>query len=395
MRIALVSQEYPPETARGGLGTQTYAKAHGLAGLGHDVWVISHGEDQQRHEYRDGAVGVIRISGFDDRRPMHTVEAWWLTHSMAVAAALVDLHARLHLDIVDFADYGAEGFAWLLNRPAAKRVPAVIQLHGSLAMLAHAIGWPEIDSEFYRTGTCMEGTCMRLADAIFSSSAVSADWCARAQGISRDAIDIIHTGVDTSHFSPRDVSKDPRPTIVFVGRLVESKGVSLLVEAAARLTARIPGLCLRLIGRGEPDVIDSLKTLARSSSNADLLEFVGHVGREDLPDYLSPSHVFAAPSVYEGGPGFVYLEAMACGLPVVACSGSGADEVITHGRNGLLVPPRDLGALVSALDSLLSDDVRRTAMGAEGRRFVVDQADTDQCIRRLEAFYQSVTARNT
>src|SRR5688572_15723642 len=115
MRIALVSQEYPPETARGGVGTQTYAKAQGLARLGHEIWVISHSGDQQRHEYRDGPVDVIRISGFDARVPMHTTEAWWLTYSAAVAAELVALDRRMPLDLIDFPEFAAEGFAWLIN----------------------------------------------------------------------------------------------------------------------------------------------------------------------------------------------------------------------------------------------------------------------------------------
>jgi glycosyltransferase involved in cell wall biosynthesis len=395
MRIALVSQEYPPETARGGVGTQTYAKAHGLAGLGHEVWVISHSADQRRHEYGDGPVRVIRISGFDSRMPMHTLEAWWLAYSSAVAAALWELHKRSPIDLVDFPDYGAEGFTWLLNRPASERVPAVVQLHGPLAMLAQTIGWPETDSEFYRTGTFMEGACLRLADAVYSSSACSAQWCARTYGIPREGVDIIHTGVDTNHFSPRDVAKHSKPTIVFVGRIAESKGVGALVDAAVTLSSGIPGLRLRLIGRGEPDVIDSLTARAAAAGRDDLLELVGFVGREELPDHLSRAHVFAAPSTYEGGPGFVYLEAMACGLPVVACSGSGATEVVVSGQNGILVPPGNLNALVSALERLLGDEVQRTAMGARARRYSVEHADTGKCLRRLESFYLSVAARQT
>ena len=66
MRIALVSQEFPPETGSGGIGTQAFQKAHWLAGRGHDVHVISHSLDGERHEYQQGMVHVIRIPGFDD-----------------------------------------------------------------------------------------------------------------------------------------------------------------------------------------------------------------------------------------------------------------------------------------------------------------------------------------
>ena len=392
MRIALVSQEYPPETARGGIGTQTHAKAHALAEFGHEVFVLSHSADATRREYRDGAVNVIRIPGGDPGRLVNTLEAWWLMYSSAVAVALEGLHQQFPLDLVDCPEYGGEGFAWLVNRPQADRVPTVIQLHGPLVMLAETIAWPETDSELYRIGTFMEGTCLRLADGVFSSSACSAEWCARKYGLRRQGIDVIHTGIDLEHFSPRSVPKDERPTIVFVGRVAGSKGVAVLVEAALRLVATIPELRLRLIGRGEPDFCARIVARAASSGHPDLVELVGFVSQNDLPVHLSRAHVFAAPSLYEGGPGFVYLEAMACGLPVIACSGSGAAEVVVAGENGLLVPPDDAHALAQALDRLLGDAALRERMSARARQFVVDHADTRECLRRIEAFYRSVVA---
>src|SRR5207249_9593220 len=221
--------------------------------------------------------------------------------------------------------------------------------------------------ELYRTGTFMEGTCLRLADAVFSSSACSADWCARTYGIRRDAIEVIHTGIDTAHFSPRNVPKEERPTVVFAGRISRSKGVATLVEAVLRLAPNVPGLQLRLIGRADREFHDWISQRTLSSGIPGLVDMIGYVPREDLPDHLSRAHVFAAPSMYEGGPGFVYLEAMACGLPVIACSGSGVEEVVTPGENGLLVAPGDISALVSALRTLLCNPELRQSMGARAQ----------------------------
>src|SRR6266478_3706874 len=116
MRVALVSREYPPETARGGIGSQTYVKAHGLAALGHEVCVISSSPDRVRREYRDGDVSVTRIEGPYGRMPLHTVPAEWLTYSVEVAAEVASLHGRRPLDIVDFPEWGGEGYVHLLNR---------------------------------------------------------------------------------------------------------------------------------------------------------------------------------------------------------------------------------------------------------------------------------------
>src|SRR5438067_11289061 len=102
MRLALVSQEYPPETAYGGIGTQNYAKAHGLAALGHDVHVIAHSTDDQTHELNDAGVHVLRIPGADGDLSLATDEARWMTYSARVATAIARLHARYPLDLVEF-----------------------------------------------------------------------------------------------------------------------------------------------------------------------------------------------------------------------------------------------------------------------------------------------------
>src|ERR1043165_2656059 len=102
MKIALVSQEYPPETAKGGIGTQTYVKAHGLAALGHTVFVISRSTDYERHEKTEGNVTLIRIPGMDASLPQMTDILHWITHSVVVAAELENLHERVALDIIDF-----------------------------------------------------------------------------------------------------------------------------------------------------------------------------------------------------------------------------------------------------------------------------------------------------
>ena len=387
MRIALVSQEYPPETAKGGLGSQTFLKAHGLAALGHDVHVISRSPDGNGSTRNDDRVHVTRVPGFESRMQLFTEAADWLTYSAEVAAAVAALHARSPLDLVDFPEWGAEGYVHLLNRTEWNRIPTVIHLHGPLVMFAHAMGWPEIDSEFYRTATAMEGACVRLADAVFSSSQCSADWCAKHYGRNRAEIPVLHTGVDTELFSPRAVLKAKRPTIVFAGKLARNKGVHLLVEAAVRLSQEFPGLQLRLLGRGEPHILGELKSIVQSAHAPDLLDLPGFVARAELPEQFSRAHIFTAPSKYEGGPGFVYLEAMACGLPVIACAGSGAAEVITPEQTGLLTPAEDIGALTGLLRRLLGDEKLRADMGERARRYVLEHADSQACLKRIESFY--------
>lgn len=393
MNICLVSAEYPPQTAHGGIASQTYLKAHGLSALGHRVQVISRSPDAMVHAYNDGPVQVMRIPGMDYRFPIYTQTVDWLTYSAQVAAALSDLHQRKPFDLVDFPEWSCEGYVHLLNRSEWENLPAVIHLHGPLVMFAHAIGWPEFDSEFYRMGKEMEGACLRMADQVFSSSRCSAEWCAKYYGVAADQIPVLHMGIDQRVFYPRPVEQDKRPTIVFIGKLSDHKGASMLVEAAARLAAAIPGIKLKMIGACKPEQKERLIRLAAAANALDMLEFTGFVNHADLPDHMSRAHVFAAPSAYEGGPGFVYLEAMACGLPVIGCTGSGSSEVIEPGVTGLLVPPHDRDALAEALRSLLVDPERARSMGQAGVAYVGEHADSQKCAKRLEVFYASVVQR--
>jgi len=394
MRIALVSQEYPPETAHGGVGTQTYLRAHGLASLGHEMFVISHSVDEKRHEYADDSVQVIRISGLDRYLPIHTEPVRWLTYSAAVAVEVAQLHARKPLDLVVFPEWGGEGYVHLLNQTEWNRIPTVVHIHGPIIMFAHTMDWPEFDSELYRTGSMMEATCLRLANAVSSSSNCSTDWCIKHYGLERESIPTLHTGVDTSLFFPREVPKANRPTIIFVGNIARNKGADLLLDAAIVLAREFDGLQLRLLGRGEEPLIKELHERAKSSGFADLLQMAGYVARQKLPIHLSQAHAFAGPSTYEGGPGNVYLEAMACGLPVIACSGSGVSELLVDGENGFLVPPNDLDALVIRLRELLSDSEKRETMGARARQKIVNEANSNLCLKRLEDFYTEVVDKS-
>lgn len=390
MRICLVSQEYPPDTSSGGIGAQTYLKAHGLAARGHDIWVVSANRSDVRRECWDGPVRVIRIPGFYSRMRLNTEPVRWLTYSSEVAAAVSQLHSRSHLDLVDFPEYGGEGYIYLLNRTEWDHVPAVVHLHGPLVMFAQTMGWPEPDSEFYRVGAAMESACFRLADAVYSSSQCSTEWCTRYYGARRGPISTIHTGIDLSLFKADDAPKGVGPTIAFAGRIDSNKGIDTLVEAACALAEDFPDLRLLIIGSGDPGFIDSLRGRARESGKSDLLDFAGYVPRQELPGRLNQADVFAAPSVYEGGPGFVYLEAMACGLPVIACEGNGASEMVRHGENGFLIPPRNTRAVVETLRCLLSNADLRRSMGLRARRFVEKEADSRCCLNRLEELYASI-----
>ena len=395
MIIALVSQEYPPGR-HGGIGAQTVSKALGMVQRGHQVHVVTHSHDGREHQEDQDGIAVHRIPGADTQLTIQAEEVRWLTYSVRVAEKLSALCQQHAFDLVDFPEWAGEGFVHLLNRTAGRSPAVVVQLHGPLVMFAHTMGWPAIDSKHYEIGTLMERTTVQMADAVYSSSQCSIDWCAQHYGLDPGPVPVLHTGVDTLRLQPAPAAvKSAIPTVVFVGKLVRNKGVLELVEAFCRLRRRHPTCRLLLAGAGEAAVRAAIEQLAARDQAQDAVQCLDFVSREALPSLLASAHVFAAPSIYEGGPGFVYLEAMACGLPVIGCAGSGAAEAITHESTGLLVPPRDVPALEQALERLLFDTETQQRMSAAARQYVVQNADSRSCLDQLEAFYLSATAASS
>jgi glycosyltransferase involved in cell wall biosynthesis len=387
MKIALISQEYPPDTAHGGIATQTYMRAHGLSDMGHDVFVVSHSTDNNEKTYYDKEVRVTRIPNIDDRYTIHSEAVRWLTYSTEVAVAIDKLNNEHKLDLIVFPEWGSEGYIYLLNRVKYNYIPSIVHIHGPLVMFANTMNWPDINSDFYSVGTHMEGTCLKLADAVTASNECSAKWCIDHYDLTNQTIPVLYTGIDTTLFNPQNVSKYERPTIIFVGSLRRNKGVDLLVRAACNLAEDYPDLQLKVLGRGEKSYIDELKKIAEEAACSDLLDLPGFIHRQDLPLYLSQSHIFAGPSSYEGGPGNVYLEAMACGVPVVACSGSGVEGIITSQKNGLLVEPNNLDQLTNALDALLKNNELCSTLIKNAKKYVFQEADSKVCMKRLEQYY--------
>ena len=388
MHVAIVSLQFPPETAYGGIATQAAIKAAGLARLGHEVDVVTLSLDgSARQTLRDG----VRVWRVPTRSASTDIEGW-LAWSAAAAERLRRIHATQRVDVVDFPEYGAEAYAYLRTRSKDDYIPTVVHLHGPLAMLSETIGWPEPASDLFTIGRAMEGSCLRLADRVISSSACSARWVASAYGLHFDDIPIWHGGVDVQVMRPLEVRRAAAPTIAFVGRVTPSKGVDTLVAACVRLAGRAPGLRVRLIGDVAEDFAAHLRKLAAAGGCDGMLDFRGPIAGPALAEELAHADVFCAPSRYEGGPGLVYLEAMACGLPVVATNVGGIPDEVEHGTTGLLVPRDDAEALAGALHTLLSNPDLRRRIGEAGRRHVTTAADAGRRILELESFYQQTAA---
>ncbi len=183
-----------------------------------------------------------------------------------------------------------------------------------------------------------------------------------------DRYSIIPNGIDYPHFAsevpPIPKYIDSKRNILFVGRQEKRKGLPYLLEAYARLKRERPDIRLIVVG---PDggMRPACEHYVRQHQLEDVV-FTDFVPYEDLPRYYKTADIYCAPNTGHESFGIVLLEAMAAGTPIVASDIGGFGEVLEHGVEGMLVPPRDAEALATAMDRLLSDAALREQMGRAG-----------------------------
>ena len=187
---------------------------------------------------------------------------------------------------------------------------------------------------------------------------------------------IIPNGVDVEHFSldvaPIEEFSDGKLNILFVSRLEKRKGLNYLLEAFKQVKEEIPDSRLIIVGPGTRLRRKYEKYVARSGLKD--VVFVGLVSYDDLPRYYQTADVFCAPAIGSESFGIILLEAMSLGKPIVASNIDGYASVVSHGVDGLLVPPADKDKLAQALISLLGDESLRQEMGAKGREKALEHS---------------------
>jgi len=158
------------------------------------------------------------------------------------------------------------------------------------------------------------------------------------------------------------------------------------VEAAARVVPTFPNVIFLLVGR-DSGTMEATGARVRERGIGGSVRIVG--GRTDVPDLLRTSDLFVHPSREEGFSNAI-LEAMAAGLPVVACDVGGNPEAVVDGETGRLVPSRNVAAFASAVAELLADPEKREAMGKAGRLRATERFSLDRMVGEMESLYESL-----
>jgi glycosyltransferase involved in cell wall biosynthesis len=213
--------------------------------------------------------------------------------------------------------------------------------------------------------------------------------------------ELVRNGFDPAHIEihapvPRSTEETfqctfgPRNRLVYAGQIIRGKGVDILLESLARV--RVPFECI-ILGDGSHRA--HCEQVAARLKLGDRVTFTGFVSQGEIAAYYREASVAVMSSVWPEPFGATGLEAMRCGLPVVAFNAGGIREWLIDGWNGFLVPWMDRDRFAASVEELLSDKALARKMGAHGRQWVGERFGFPKYISGLEDLFQRVSARTS
>jgi glycosyltransferase involved in cell wall biosynthesis len=386
----------------GGQGVYVNRLSRALTDLGHSVEVIS---GPPYPVVADG-VGLTRLPSLDLYRepdPFRVPHVREFRSRVDVAEfALMctggfpepltfSLRARRHLqgragdfDVIHDNQGLGYGMRTLANGP----VPLVTTIHHpvivdrQLDLAAAPTWWRRLTLRRWYGFLRMQTRVARSMDRVITVSESSRQDIARTMGVDLERISVVRLGVDADIFRPlAEVRRVPGRILTTTSADVPLKGLVTLVRAMARLRQVRPEAHLVIVGRPRPD-----GAVARALAELDLgdaVRFAGGISDEGLVNLYAEAELAVVPSLYEGF-SLPAVEAMACGVPLVATTGGALPEVAgRHGETALLVQPGDSERLAAVIDDALADPAGRARIGAAGR------------VRALELYSWEAAARGT
>jgi glycosyltransferase involved in cell wall biosynthesis len=334
MRFAVLSSTPASPTEGSGTFVALDGLIRGLRRLGHEV------------QFRPLSVR----SGF------HTLDRWFYNVSAVVRPPRADVVLGVDLD----------GFLWARRRAG---VPFVVALKGIIAdELRNEHGW-------VRTLLGLQAGWERLnvhrADRVVVPSRYSAGVAAELYELPPARIAVVPEPIDLAEWRRRFAAAErrtsSRPTVLAVARMYPRKRLDDLLRAAAVLRHRIPHVQVRIVGDGPER--DRLGRLRAELGLEETVALLGEVSRAELSVEYVSADCFCLPTIQEGF-GLVFAEAMAAGLPVVACRAAAVPEIVDHGRTGLLVTPKRPDELAAAMETVLMNHGLRKELADHARRRV-------------------------
>jgi len=385
MRLLLISQDFPP--AMGGIQTYTAELAPRLAARCERFLLIAPAHPASRAFDATLDYEVHRLPIRPDLLVLRAIP-----HVMRIAR-------RERFDLAFHVQWPTAFSSILSKLVTGYPRHRAISLHGKDAVFhPFDVGW------LNRGYDALRRLALASADGVLPVSRFLADR-GEALGVAPDAIHVIPNGTNPEVFYPEAVPNlrstfdaDAHPIVFSAGRLVPKKGFDTAIRAMELVVDALPDARLLIAGNGPEE--DRLRTLTRQLNLRDHVRFLGPIPHHDLRRYYNLADVFLmagheVPGDVEGF-GLVYLEANACGTPVIGSRVGGVPDAIQHEQTGLLVPPRSPDATAQAVLRLLRDSELARRLGEQGRQRVLTEATWDHIADRVHrALRASMGARHS
>lgn len=357
MKIAILVNLFPPKWLAG-TEVATYYTAEHLAQRGHEVHVIT--------SLDEGLPEVSCEKGFHIHR-LPRIEIRFIG-VLIFWADIIRVLRKIKPDIVH-AQSLISGMPALLSHKLLK-IPYVIYGRGSDVYL------PDWFTKLVAKGILKNASAV-IALTEHMKGAMQALY-------SRDVI-VVPNGINLNEIAEREAEGgNPGKKILFVGRLHPVKGTQYLLGAMSIIHRELPEAKLILVGDGEEREL--LESLTDSLGIRECVEFAGRVPHERVQDYMNQAEVFVLSSLSEGFP-VTILEAMACGLPVVATRVGGVPDIIEDGANGYLIDTENPEQIAEALLRVLQDEELQKIMSNNNRKSA-EKYRWDTVAATLEGVYQ-------
>jgi len=375
MKLLLINNEFPP--IGGGGSTVTKYAIKYLVAAGHEVTLVtSRYKDLPKRETIEGGT-VIRIPTIR-RHPDWSAPWELIVFGISALVYCFGYSLRHRVDFIQaYFAVPAGWVAWVLSY--VRGIPYAVYFGGSDIPNAN----PSRFKHIYPFITPLLRAIWRRAEF---RTVCSDDLVRLGEAADPDsAFMLIPNGVETSRFKPIERPANPKVKILFIGRLIPRKGFQRVVKALPLVQKKtdVP-FEIEVVGTGEYQ--KELDTLAESLGVSDLIRYVGTVPYDHLEKSYQYADIFVLTSLSEGMP-VVVLEAMGCGLPVLASDVGGNNEIVREGENGFLIDGDNIEKLASDLAQLINDPELRQRLGKKSRDISL-QYDWSQIMATYDGLYR-------
>jgi glycogen(starch) synthase len=395
MNIVFVNPEYPSRSSQdhGGIATYIYSMANALAKAGNTVHVLAKTNTNPDvlhpgvafHTFdRDP---VPRLLPWIDRLMGNDV-VWERGYSLAARNAVMNIHRRTPVDIVEIAEYNGLAFEFTAPLP----FPVVVHFHTPTEVI-DCYNRNKVTRKL-RQWYAYEAHALKRAHGFRCPSNSLKKMVCERYGIPEQQVCVLPHPLDTAPFDAIKPIEGKKSVIdiLFTGRLEHRKGGEILQRDIHRILALDPRVNLTFAGEldmGESGSYRNPIERSLTEEQRHRIWLLGPAKRGDLPVLYRHSDIFLMPSLFENAP-YALLEAMAARLPVIAADTSGIAEIIHSNDNGLLFDIHDPDGLVSCISSLIASPQRGADFARTAYDDVKRSCDPAVIARAAESFYASV-----